>query len=145
MINSVDAGRLLAAFPSEHRSALAHVLYRAYWVDNENISSRATLLRLARSLKLTSIGTSTHSGPFSLQPALPFALDETIFLDVDRADQLRKNTNEAFERGVFGVPSFYIPSTQSMYWGQDRLPLLEAELISIKKGKPISQIRQLER
>lgn len=57
-VKSVDAGRLLCAFPPEHRLALAKALYKAYWVDNLNIASRPTLLRIARSLKLTSIAVS---------------------------------------------------------------------------------------
>lgn len=54
-LKSVDAGRLICAFPPEHRLALAKALYKAYWVDNLNIASRPVLLRIARSLKLTSL------------------------------------------------------------------------------------------
>ena len=103
------------------RPLLAHALFKSYWVDNDDISSRATLLRIARNLKLTSVGTSTHSGPFSLSPELPFALDETVFLEPSAAEKLRANTQEAFGRGVFGVPSFWVAG--KLFWGQDRLPL----------------------
>ncbi|SCV70047.1 BQ2448_1441 [Microbotryum intermedium] len=144
-VRSVDAGRLLCAFPNEHRGTLAREIFRAYFFDNANISSRATLLRIARNLKLTSVATPTHAGPFSLSPALSFQLDESVFSDVNREDQLRANTQEAFERGAFGVPSFYIPSRDKLFWGQDRMVLLEAELISIKLNKPVESIRQLER
>ncbi|SCZ90306.1 BZ3500_MvSof-1268-A1-R1_Chr9g10785 [Microbotryum saponariae] len=144
-VRSVDAGRLLCAFPNEHRGTLAREIFRAYFFDNANISSRATLLRIARNLKLTSVATPTHAGPFSLSPALSFQLDESVFSDVNREDQLRANTQEAFERGAFGVPSFYIPSREKLFWGQDRMVLLEAELISIKLNKPVESIRQLER
>jgi hypothetical protein len=51
----------------------------------------------------------------------------------------------AFEHGAFGVPTFWIESRKKMIWGQDRMHLLEAELISIKLGKPVERIRQLER
>ena len=34
-------------------------------------------------------------------------------------DELKKRTNDAFVRGVFGVPSFII--NNKMFWGQDRL------------------------
>lgn len=127
-ISSVDAGRMICAFPIEYRPALTKVLYKAYWVDNENINSRATLLRLARSLKLTSIGAPTHSGPFSLTPALPFVLDESLFADVTHATTLRDNTDEAFAKGAFGVPFFAIRGrgTGSCYFGQDRMCLLGA-------------------
>ena len=34
-------------------------------------------------------------------------------------DELKKRTNDAFIRGVFGVPSFII--NNKLFWGQDRL------------------------
>lgn len=144
-LRTVDAGRLLCAFPVEHRPALAHKLFEAYWKDNSSIDSRATLLRIARSLRLTSIASPSHSGPFSQEPTLPFLLDESIFADVQHADALRANTEEAFQRGAFGVPSFWVNETSKLLWGQDRMVLLEAELISIKLSKPIGSIRQIER
>lgn len=72
-------------------------------------------------------------------------LDESVFTDPQWASQLRTNTDVAFGRGVFGVPAFYLEDRAKLFWGQDRLPLLEAELISIKLNKPVAQVRQLER
>lgn len=112
------AQRLLCAFPSEHRQKLAHALFRDYWTNSGNINLRTTLLRLARALKLTSVAAPTHAGPFSLEPNLPFTLDESVFSDTKWADQLRENTLEAFERGAFGVPSFWVEDTKKLYWGQ---------------------------
>ena len=34
-------------------------------------------------------------------------------------DELKKKTNDAFSKGVFGAPSFII--NNKMFWGQDRL------------------------
>ncbi len=34
-------------------------------------------------------------------------------------ESLRKKTNDAFERGVFGAPSFV--SNNKVFWGQDRI------------------------
>lgn len=144
-VKSVDAGRLLSRFPEEYRPTLAHAIFRAYWYDSADISSRATLLRIARRLNLSSVAAPTHAGPFSLNPVLPFALDESVFLDVETENSLRANTREAFERGAFGVPCFWIEERKKFFWGQDRMHLLEAELISIKVSKPIENIRQLER
>lgn len=53
---------------------------------------------------MTSRAAPTHDGPFSMDPTLPFALDESVFSDERFADQLRSNTMEAYERGAFGVP-----------------------------------------
>lgn len=36
-------------------------------------------------------------------------------------------TAEALERGVFGAPTYYLPSGE-FFWGQDRLELLERQL-----------------
>ncbi|KAL8277401.1 hypothetical protein RQP46_010241 [Phenoliferia psychrophenolica] len=144
-LKSVDAGRLLCAFPPAHRRVLAHALFREYWYKGANINNRATLLRIARSLKLTSRAAPTHPGPFSMDPSLPFELDESVFSDVQWAEKLRANTMEAFERGAFGVPSFWIEERQRLLWGQDRMHMLEADLISLKLARPMESIRQLER
>ena len=41
-------------------------------------------------------------------------------------NQLKKKTDEAFEKGIFGAPSFYI--NNKIFWGQDRISLLIDEL-----------------
>lgn len=85
-----------------------------------------------------------HAGPFSLTPDLDFPLDETVFAET-REDKLRANTQEAFELGAFGVPSFYIPAEHKLFWGQDRMHLFEAYLTAIKLRKPVHKLRALER
>ena len=42
-------------------------------------------------------------------------------------DLLRANTDELIARGGYGSPTIYI-NTQDMYFGNDRLPLVEAAL-----------------
>lgn len=101
---SVEAMRLLTACPAEARPALSHALYRAYWVDGADISQRAVLAPLAR-----------EAG-----------------VDLGRIDTpevkaaLRANTDEAVERGVFGVPALFLG--ERMWWGNDRLHLLAGHL-----------------
>lgn len=41
-------------------------------------------------------------------------------------DELRKNTDEAIARGVFGAPTFFVG--EEMFWGNDRLDLVESAL-----------------
>jgi 2-hydroxychromene-2-carboxylate isomerase len=41
-------------------------------------------------------------------------------------DQLKNNTTEAVERGVFGAPTFFVGG--EMYWGQDRLHFVDEAL-----------------
>jgi 2-hydroxychromene-2-carboxylate isomerase len=34
-------------------------------------------------------------------------------------DLLKKKTNEAFEKGIFGTPTFFV--NNKLFWGQDRI------------------------
>lgn len=56
---------------------------------------------------------------------------ETVFAEA-KSDgikaQLRTNTNELIARGGFGSPSMFV-NGDDMYFGNDRLPLVEAALI----------------
>ena len=45
-------------------------------------------------------------------------------------DRLRRNTDEAVERGVFGAPTFFVGG--EMFWGNDRLDWVEEAL---RRGK----------
>lgn len=57
--------------------------------------------------------------------------------DADLADRdllgametLERNTDEALRRGVFGAPSYV--SGDAVFWGQDRLPHLDAHLAAL--------------
>lgn len=44
----------------------------------------------------------------------------------DVKTELRRSTERAADRGVFGVPTFIVRGTsgEELYWGQDRLELL---------------------
>ena len=75
----------------------------AYRVDNLNIASRQILLRVARNA--------------GLRDVLPFMLDEGIFANLDYHNTLRENTDEAFQKGCFGVPSFWIPAREKLIFG----------------------------
>ncbi len=46
--------------------------------------------------------------------------------DVAVKERLKQVTQEAIGRGVFGAPTFFVGN--DMYWGQDRLPLIDAAL-----------------
>jgi 2-hydroxychromene-2-carboxylate isomerase len=53
-----------------------------------------------------------------------------VFLDLTKddkvKDKLKKNTEEAVARGVFGAPAFFVG--QDLYWGQDRLHFVDLAL-----------------
>jgi len=46
--------------------------------------------------------------------------------DQETKDELRRNTDSAIERGVFGAPTFFVGD--EMFWGNDRLDFVESAL-----------------
>jgi 2-hydroxychromene-2-carboxylate isomerase len=46
--------------------------------------------------------------------------------DQQTKDELRRNTDAAIERGVFGAPTFFVGD--EMFWGNDRLDFVESAL-----------------
>ena len=103
---SVEALRATLASPVERRPALIHAMYRAYWVDQRDISERSVIRDVLNSVGLHDVS----EGPFP----------DTI------KEDLKKETDEAIQRGVFGAPATFIGD--ELYWGQDRLPMLERRL-----------------
>jgi 2-hydroxychromene-2-carboxylate isomerase len=102
---TVDAMRLLAAAPDAIVPPLAHALFRAYWVENRDVTDRAVLRAIA----------ATHG------------LDaDAIWGDPVRKERLRERTDAALREGVFGVPTFVVGD--ELVWGVDRLPRVRARL-----------------
>lgn len=88
--------------------AYALALFQAYWVDDRDVSADAELSALANAAGLD--GAAIVAG-IDAQPS---------------KDALRANTEEAVARGAFGAPTFYY--RDAMYFGHDRLPLIEAAI-----------------
>jgi 2-hydroxychromene-2-carboxylate isomerase len=69
--------------------------------DNLDLSSEKEFLKLLKTLKI----------------------DNKIFFDKIKEqsikDELKKLTNDAFEKEVFGAPTFIV--NNKIFWGQDRL------------------------
>jgi 2-hydroxychromene-2-carboxylate isomerase len=57
-------------------------------------------------------------------------LDATALLELTQSDAIKQtliaNTNQAIDRGVFGAPTMFVGD--EMYFGQDRLDFIEADL-----------------
>ena len=51
---------------------------------------------------------------------------QALVNDAAVKDQLKKNTEEAVARGVFGAPSFFVD--EELFWGQDRLDFVAQAL-----------------
>jgi len=115
-ISTLYAQRLLIAAPDHLRAILIHSLYKAYWVEEKDVSNLSVLLEIA-----------AQNG---------FKLNR----DLLEADQIKtallKNTEEAVNSGVFGVPSFYIPEKKKLFFGADRMHFLELHLGNSKSQQP---------
>jgi 2-hydroxychromene-2-carboxylate isomerase len=108
---TVDAMRMCLAAGGDERVRLTHALYRRYFVENRDLSDRAVLADAA-----AEIG----------RPDLVREIDA-------HKDTLRAATDEAVQRGVFGVPTFIVDG-ERLYWGQDRMHLFLPETIGEASG-----------
>jgi 2-hydroxychromene-2-carboxylate isomerase len=108
-VNSVKAMR--GAFvANEHRliSRYSRRVFECYWGDNKDISKDEVLREIVREV----------------------GLDEKEFFTKIASDEykakLRVNVEELIARGGFGSPTMFVDG--SMFFGNDRLPLVEHEL-----------------
>jgi 2-hydroxychromene-2-carboxylate isomerase len=109
-VNSVKAMR--GAIAADERGALvtwSRVCFEAYWGRDQDISQDAVLARAAERAGL-------ESNWLLARAASP-----------EIKDRLRANTDELIGRGGFGSPTMFVNATD-MYFGNDRLPLVEAAL-----------------
>jgi len=109
---SVEAMRLLHTVEGVDRIRLTHALYRSYFVDHRDPSDRTVLAEVCGSLGLDAkLATERIDTP-------------------EIKDALRRATDEAIADGVFGVPGFVVVKGESrkLYWGQDRIVLVERAL-----------------
>jgi 2-hydroxychromene-2-carboxylate isomerase len=103
-MRSVEALRATLATKLDPR--VIDAFYRAYWVDNADISSRDVIAKV--------VASCGHD------PALVLAAIDTPAIK----DELRARTDEAIALGIFGVPSWVVDGAH-LYWGQDRIRFVE--------------------
>ena len=87
----------------------ARAVFEAYWGGLEDISQPEVLTKVAQSAGLDAAGLLARSEAPEVK------------------DRLRANTEEVIARGGFGSPTMFV-DTHDMYFGNDRLPLVEAAL-----------------
>ena len=115
-VRAVAAMRAVLA--AQERGALvdfAQALFEAYWGDLKDISQPDVLAEAA-----TRVG---------LDPAALLARAEAP----DIKEMLRANTDALIARGGFGSPTLFV-NGEDMYFGNDRLPLVEAALARTASG-----------
>ena len=93
----------LALACGSRRDAVQRI-FRSIWMSGENANEPARFTALCREL----------------------GVDEARLQDDDVKSELRKNTEEAAARGVFGVPSFVADG--EVFWGADSVGFLSAFL-----------------
>ncbi|MEX1363443.1 MAG: 2-hydroxychromene-2-carboxylate isomerase, partial [Nannocystaceae bacterium] len=102
---TVEAMRLCLAAPDgPTRVAVARELFAAYWARGEDVADPRVLGEIA----------------------VAHGLDARAHAEPSLRQGLREATAQAAGRGAFGVPSFVVEGR--LWWGQDRLPLVEVAL-----------------
>jgi len=96
------------------RMNLSQALFRSYWERDENIADVEVLTSLIRDIKLDPDAIIAGANSQEIR------------------EELREMTSYAAERGVFGVPTFFV--NQEMFWGKDRLDFVEQRL---KRDRPM--------
>ncbi|KAE9987501.1 hypothetical protein EG328_002486 [Venturia inaequalis] len=127
--------RLLHHVSNHERAALTHALYKAYWVDEADITDHKVLLDIARKSGIASAGN----------------LGEDVFRDEEDRKRLERATDDVIKRGSPGVPAFWIEDEVwtdgkgqrrqgRLYWGQDRMLFVEAQLRALQLRVPLEKV-----
>ena len=107
-INSLSIMRGYLSINDNQKEKYLDIFFNAYWRDNLDLSSEQEFSKLLNTLKI----------------------DSNIFFDKIKQqsikDDLKKLTSDAFEKEVFGAPTFIV--NNKIFWGQDRLEYALEEL-----------------
>ena len=107
-INSLSIMRGYLSIDDSQKEKYLDICFNAYWRDNLDLSSEQEFSKLLDTLEI----------------------DSNIFFDKIKQqsikDDLKKLTSDAFEKEVFGAPTFIV--NNKIFWGQDRLEYALEEL-----------------
>jgi 2-hydroxychromene-2-carboxylate isomerase len=107
-INSLLIMRGYLSLGDNEKENYLDIFFNAYWKDNLDLSSEQEFSKLLATL----------------------GIDSKIFFEKSKQqsikDDLKKLTNDAFEKEVFGAPTFIV--NNKIFWGQDRLEYALEEL-----------------
>jgi 2-hydroxychromene-2-carboxylate isomerase len=115
-VNSVKAMRAcLVLEPEDHLVRFAREVFKAYWIDDRDISHPQVLVAICDKL---AVDADKLLAAIEQQPV---------------KDALRANTQEAIDRGAFGSPTIFVGG-DDMYFGNDRMPLIR-EAVLRRRGQ----------
>ena len=100
-INSLYLMRGYLTMENKFKDKFFEVCFDAYWKDNVDISSEINIKNI---LKVCDLDNNTFFENIQSQKI---------------KDELRELTNLAFEKDIFGAPTFVV--NNKIFWGQDRL------------------------
>ncbi len=100
--HSLTAARVALALDAKDRPAFSRAVYTAEFAEGKDIGEQATIAAILRGLGHDSTAVTIRASEQAVK------------------DQLRANTSEAGQRGIFGAPSFVLANGE-MFWGNDRL------------------------
>jgi len=92
---------VLIAEEDNYKSYYIDNIFNAIWQDGLNMNDESIIQKILKNLNVNPKTFQLRSASSSIK------------------DSLRKKTNEAYEKGIFGAPSFI--SNNKIFWGQDRL------------------------
>ena len=107
-INSLLIMRGYLSLDGNQKEKYLDIFFDAYWKDNLDLSSEDEVLKLLEVLNIDSKAFLEKINTQSIK------------------DDLKRLTSDAFEKEVFGAPTFIV--NNKIFWGQDRLEYALEEL-----------------
>ena len=107
-ISTISAARAVTWLKDADPARVApfiHAAFRAYFVDDRNLSDAAVLAQVARD---AGVDAAAMAQAIATQPV---------------KDKLKADVDESIARGVFGAPFVFVDG--EAFWGHDRLPQIE--------------------
>ena len=92
---------VFVAEEDDYKSYYIDTIFNAIWQDGLNMNDENVIEKILKNLNANPKTFLLRSASSSIK------------------DSLRKRTNEAYEKGIFGAPSFV--SNNKIFWGQDRI------------------------
>jgi len=108
-INSLSIMRGYLHVNKDQKEEYLNIFFNAYWKDNLDLNKKENIIKILENLEI----------------------DNKHFFEAieneNVKDKLKKFTLDAFEKNVFGAPTFIV--NKKMFWGQDRLEYALDEIL----------------